>query len=118
MKLGSFVLLAALLYWPLAASAQQQQPSPTAEQMKSALVGKTMTAREKGWQFQSIEQIRNLVIRRVKEESGRRQYEVTMLLRAPRRLETYKADAELTYGRTESGWRLLFVGLKKMEKVP
>ena len=120
MKFGSFALLAAVLHWPLAAPAQQQQPSPptTVEQMKSALVGKTMTAREKGWHFQSVEQIRDMVIKRIKEEHGRRRYEVTMLLRDPRVLETYKADAELTYRKTDSGWRLQFVGLKRMEKVP
>lgn len=89
---------------------------PSADQMKSDLIGKTMGGREKGWKFQSVDQIKELTIRDKKEEADRRVYTITLKLQDPRVSEAYTAEAEVTYEKVDSEWKLKVVGLRTLKK--
>jgi hypothetical protein len=110
------VLLVCLsLVWSIGTSFALQEPS--VEQMKSDLMGKTMGGREKGWKFQSVEQIKELTIKDKKEEAGRRVYSITLKLEDPRVSQAFAAEAELTYKQVDSGWQVEGVGLTSMKKL-
>lgn len=87
------------------------------EQMKSALVGKVMGGREKCWKFESVSQIKELVIRNKREQGQKRLYSVTLTLQDARDPGLYKAEAEITYEKVDSVWGIKFVGLKRLRKV-
>ncbi len=88
-----------------------------AEQMKFDLIGKTMGGRDKGWKFQSSEQIKELVINDKMEEPQRRVYSITLKLQDPRVPGVYKAEALVTYERTEAKWEIKVVGLKSLVRM-
>lgn len=90
---------------------------PTPDQLKSDLVGKTMGGREKGWKFQSVDQIKALTIRDKKQEADARTYTVSLELEDPRVSEAFSADAEMTYEKVGAEWKLKTVGLKSMKKL-
>ena len=92
-----------------------QAPSP--DQIKSDLVGKSMGGREKGWKFQSVDQIKELTIRDKKEEAAKWVYTISLKLEDPRVSQTYAAEAEVTYEKVDSEWKLKVVGLKSMKKL-
>ncbi len=87
------------------------------EQMKSDLVGRVMGGREKSWKFESVSQIKELVINKRKEEPKKRVYSVTLTLHDSRVPSVYKAEAEMTYEKVDSKWELKVVGLKSITKI-
>lgn len=87
------------------------------ERIKSDLIGKVMGGREKGWKFQSLDQIKELVITDKKEEAQRRVYSLDLKLQDPRSPGLYKAKADVTYERVDSRWEIKTVGLKYLMKV-
>lgn len=86
------------------------------ERMKSALVGKVMGGREKCWKFESVSQIKELVIRNRKEQAQERVYSVALTLQDARVPGVYKAEAEITYEKVDSEWEIKVVGLKSLRK--
>ena len=92
-------------------------PASETEQMKSDLIGKVMGGREKGWKFQSVAQIKELVINNKKESGQQRIYSVTLKLQDARVSGAYRAEAEVTYERTDSKWKIKAVGLKSFMKI-
>ncbi len=91
--------------------------SPEAEQMKSDLVGHVMGGREKSWKFESVSQIKELVINKRKEEPKKRVYSVTLTLHDSQVPSVYKAEAEVTYEQVGSKWEVKVVGLKSITKI-
>ncbi len=87
------------------------------ERIKSDLIGKVMGGREKGWKFQSLDQIKELVITDRKEEARKRVYSLDLKLQDPRVPGVYKAKADVLYERVDSRWELKVVGLKYLMKV-
>ena len=87
------------------------------EQMKSDLIGKVMGGREKGWKFQSVAQIKELVINNKKESGQQRIYSVTLKLQDVRVPGAYKAEAEVIYEKTDSKWEIKAVGLKSFMRI-
>lgn len=92
-------------------------PASEVEQMKSDLMGQNMGGREKGWKFQSPDQIKELVIIDKKEDAQKRVYDVTMKLQDPRSPGMYQAEAVVTYEKVDSAWKVKVVGLKSMMKI-
>ena len=102
-----------------AAAAERMKPAigSEVEQVKSALVGKVMGGREKCWKFESVSQIKELVIRNRKELAQKRLYSVALTLQDARVPGLYKAEAEITYEKVDSEWQINVVGLKSLRKV-
>jgi hypothetical protein len=90
---------------------------PTSDQIKLDLVGKTMGGREKGWKFQSADQIKEMNIQDRKEEGDKRVYTLSLTLQDARVPGPYAAEAEATYEKVGSQWKLEVVGLKSMKKL-
>src|SRR5574342_1173292 len=80
-----------------ASAAERMKPdiASEVERMKSALVGKVMGGREKCWKFESVSQIKELVIRNSKEQAQERVYSVALTLQDARVPGVYKAEAEI-----------------------
>ena len=95
----------------------QAFPASEADQMKSDLIGKTMGGRDRGWKFQSPEQIKELVINDKKEEPKRRVYSITLKLQDPRAQGAYKAEALVTYEKVDTRWEIKVVGLKSLVRM-
>jgi len=88
-----------------------------ADQLKSDLVGQCMGGREKCWKFQSVEQIRELVVKDKTEDSRKRVYTVALQLQAGKVSAKYSADARIEYTKTAGGWKIKQVGLLSLRKI-
>jgi hypothetical protein len=93
-----------------------EQPSEV-EQLKSALIGHTMGGREKGWKFQSVDQIKELVIQNKVEDAQRRTYSITLELQDPRVPGKCKAEARVVQEKVGTRWEIKSVGLISMVKI-
>ncbi len=111
----STAVLVSMLLLAGGASFALQDPSP--DQLKSDLMGKTMGGREKGWKFQSVDQIKELTIGDKKEDANERTYTVKLKLEDPRVSEAFAAEAQVTYEKVGAEWKLSTVGLKSMKKL-
>ena len=107
-----FCLIAALLASALAISAQ----IPSAEKMKSDLVGHTMGGRQKSWKFQSTDQIKELNIKDKSEHAYLGTCTIALELQAANSPARYAAEARVEYVKTAAGWKLDHVGLLSLKK--
>jgi hypothetical protein len=76
-----------------------------------------MGGREKGWKFQSTEQIKELTVKEKKEEATKRIYTITLKLQDSRAPGVYQAEAEVTYEPVDSKLEIRLVGLKSLKKL-
>ena len=94
-------------------------PAQAAEsdQLKSDLVGRCMGGREKCWKFQSVDQIKELVIKNKTEDARKRVYTVALQLQAANANAKYAAEARVEYTKTGGAWKIKQVGLLSMKKI-
>ena len=94
-------------------------PAQAAEsdQLKSDLVGQCMGGREKCWKFQSVDQIKELVIKNKTEDARKRVYTVALQLQAANANAKYAAEARVEYTKTGGAWKIKQVGLLSMKKI-
>jgi hypothetical protein len=103
--------------WLVAGVLTLSAQTPTAEQMKSDLLGHTMGGRQKCWKFQSLDQIKALTIKDQTEHA--RQYTCTLALelQATNAPAKYAAEARVEYIRMGTGWKLDHVGLLSLKRI-
>ncbi len=87
------------------------------DQLKSDLVGQIMGGREKCWKFQSIDQIKELVIKNKTEDAQKRVYTLALQLQAATAPGKYAADARVEYVKAGASWKIKQVGLLSLRKV-
>jgi hypothetical protein len=87
------------------------------DQLKADLVGHSMGGREKSWNFQSVDQIKELVIQNKVEDTQKRVYTVSMVLQAAKGAGRYAAEARIECAKTADGWRIRQVGLLSLSKM-
>ena len=87
-----------------------------ADQLKSDLVGQCMGGREKCWKFQSVDQIKKLVIKNKTEEAQKRVYTLALELQAANATGKYAAEARVEYTKTGTVWKIKQVGLLSLKK--
>lgn len=112
MKIFSWVMA----MW-LAGSLVVPAQTPTAEQIKSQLIGQTMGGRHRCWKFQSTDQIKELTIKDKTEKANQCTYIIALRLQATNAPAQYTAEARVTYSKTAAGWTLNQVGLLSIEKM-
>src|SRR5437660_2348360 len=81
------------------------------DQLKSDLIGQCMGGREKCWKFQSVDQIKELVIKNKTEDAQKRVYTISLKLQAATGSGRYAAEARVEYARVGTGWKIKQVGL-------
>src|SRR5262245_51148065 len=104
---------ALLLASALALSAQ----TPTADQMKSDLIGQTMGGRTRCWKFQSTDQIKQLTIKDKTDHAHECVCTIELQLQATNAPAKYAAEARVRYTETAIGWKLEQVGLLSLRKI-
>src|SRR5213595_1598773 len=87
------------------------------DQLKSDLVGQCMGGREKCWKFQSVDQIKKLVIKNKTEEAQKRVYTIALELQAANATGKYAAEARVEYTKTGTVWKIKQVGLLSLKKI-
>src|SRR5262249_336704 len=87
------------------------------DQLRSDLVGHGMGGREKSWKFQSVDQIKELVVKNKVEEAQKRVYTVALTLQAAKDSAKYSAEARIEYAKGSAGWQIKQVGLLSLRKV-
>src|SRR6266536_2924315 len=87
------------------------------DQLKSDLVGQCMGGREKCWKFQSVDQIKKLVIKNKTEEAQKRVYTLALALQAANATGKYAAEARVEYTKTWNVWKIKQVGLLSLKKI-
>ena len=87
-----------------------------ADQCKLDLIGQTMGGREKCWKFQSVNQIKELVIQNKGEDGQKRVYSISLILQDPRVPGKYKAEAQVVYEKVGRQWKIKQVGLISIVK--
>lgn len=92
-------------------------PASEVDQLKSDLVGQSMGGREKCWKFQSIDQIKELVIKNKTEVAQKRVYTLALQLQAANARGKYAADARVEYVKAGASWKIRQVGLLSLRKV-
>jgi hypothetical protein len=91
--------------------------TPTAQQMKTDLIGHTMGGRQSSWKFQSTDQIKQLTIKNETNNAHQCIFTIALLLQATNAPARYAADARVEYTHTASGWKLNQVGLLSLKKL-
>jgi hypothetical protein len=84
------------------------------DQLRSDLIGQTIGGREKCWKFQSVEQIRELVIQNKNEDSQKRVYTLSLRLQATKSSKPYEAEVRVEYTNSPAGWKMKQAGLLKI----
>jgi hypothetical protein len=92
-------------------------PASEVDQLKADLVGQSMGGREKCWKFQSIDQIKQLVIKNKVENAQKLVYTVSMQLQASNTSARYTAEARIECSKTADGWKISQVGLLSLSKM-
>jgi hypothetical protein len=87
------------------------------DDLKADLIGQTMGGREKSWKFQSLDQIKELVIKNKREDSEKRVYMIALQLQAAKSSGKYAAEARVEYAKAAAGWKIKHVGLLSLAKV-
>lgn len=93
-----------------------QTPTPTADQIKSQLIGQTMGGRQRCWKFQSLDQIKTLAVKSETTNAHQCVCGIDLRLQATNAPAQYAAQARVAYTRTAAGWKLDHVGLLSLEK--
>lgn len=88
-----------------------------ADQLKSDLIGQCMGGREKCWKFQSLDQIKELVIKSRTEDAERRVYVIGLQLQATATSGKFAAEARVEYAKAGAGWKFKQVGLLSLAKI-
>jgi hypothetical protein len=114
--MNMLVIFALALFTAVASLAHAEQTTEV-EQLKSDLIGHTMGGREMSWQFQSADQIKDLIIHTKTETAQKRTYVITLELQDPRVPGKYKAEARVLYEKTDTRWQIESVGLMSMVKI-
>src|SRR6059058_3387511 len=109
-------LIALLTTMTLASGLALSAPASEIDQLKSDLVGQCMGGREKCWKFQSLDQIKELVVKDKTEDSQKRVYTVALQLQAAKGSGKYAAEARVEYVKTAAGWKVKQVGLLSLKK--
>ena len=91
--------------------------TPTAEQMKTDLIGQTMGGRQRCWKFQSTDQIKQLTIKDETNNAHQCICTIALLLQATNAPAKYAAEARIEYTKTAAGWKLNQVGLLSLKKI-
>jgi len=86
------------------------------DQLKTDLIGRTMGGREKCWKFQSLDQIKELVIKNKTEDAKKRVYTIALQLEASKACGRYAAEARVEYTKAAKGWVFKQVGLLSLKK--
>ena len=87
------------------------------DQLKSDLIGQCMGGREKCWKFQSVDQIKELVIKNKTEDAQKRVYIISLKLQAATSSGKYAGEARVEYRRAGTGWKIKQVGLLSLAKI-
>ena len=87
------------------------------DQLKSDLIGQCMGGREKCWKFQSVDQIKELVIKNKTEDAQKRVYTISLKLQAATSSAKYAAEARVEYTKVGTGWKIKQVGLLSLAKI-
>src|SRR5437588_7976840 len=95
----------------LAGSLAAATQASEVDQLKTDLVGQCMGGREKCWKFQSVDQIKDLVVKDKSEDSQKRVYSVALKLQAGKGSGKYAAEARVEYTKLAAGWKIKQVGL-------
>ena len=103
------IVVAGVLAFPLQAA--------EADQLKADLIGHTMGGRERSWKFQSVDQIKDLVIKSKIEDAQKRVYTIALELQSAQGTGKFAADARVEYGKTAAGWKIKQVGLLALRKM-
>jgi hypothetical protein len=110
-------LLSLLITMALAGGLALPLRAAEADQLKSDLVGQCMGGRERCWKFQSVDQIKELVIKNKTEDAQKRVYTITLQLQAGNATGKYSAEARVEYTKTKAGWTIKHVGLMSLKKI-
>jgi hypothetical protein len=86
-------------------------------QLRADLISQCMGGREKCWKFQSLDQIKTLVIKSTTEDAGRRTYTIALQLQATATSARYLADAQVEYAKVGTSWKIRQVGLLSLAKM-
>src|SRR2546430_11907224 len=107
------------LLWTMAVAGSLAAATQASEvdQLKSDLVGQCMGGREKCWKFQSVHQIKKLVIKNKTEEAQKRVYTLALELQAANDTGKYAAEARVEYTKTGTVWKIKQVGLLSLKKI-
>ena len=101
----------------LAGAAALAAQTPTAEQIKSQLIGHTMGGRHRCWKFQSLDQIKELTIKDTTENARQLVCIIALRLQADNAPAQFAAEARVEYTKTLAGWTFNHVGLLSLEKI-
>lgn len=106
----------AILLWLAGALALSAQ-TPTAEQIKSQLIGHTMGGRQRCWKFQSPDQIKELTLKHKTVTARQCVCVIALRLQATNAPAQYVAEARVQYTKTAAGWTFNHVGLLSLRKI-
>ncbi len=101
----------------LASAVALPAQTPTAEQIKSQLIGHTMGGRQRCWKFQSLDQIKELNLKNKTVSGGQCVCTIALRLQATNASAQYAAEARVEYTKTAAGWAFNHVGLLSLEKI-
>ncbi len=105
-----------LALWLAGAVALSAQ-APTAEQIKSQLLGHTMGGRHRSWRFQSLDQIKELTIVAQTQTARQLVCVIALRLQATNAPSEFRAEARVVLTKTNAGWKLQHVGLLSLKKI-
>ncbi len=114
---SDFGLPAGVIAVWLAGAVALSAQTPTAEQIKSQLIGQTMGGRQRCWKFQSAEQIKELTLTATTEDARRCVCIIALRLQATNSPAQYMAQARVQYTRTAAGWSFNHVGLLSLKMI-
>ena len=99
----------------LASALALAQPAPEPQLMKADLIGHSMGGREKCWKFQSLDDIKVLVVKSQTADAQKRVYTIALKLQAPKGGQTYAAEARVEYVKVDQQWRIKQIGLLSLK---
>lgn len=85
--------------------------------IKRDLIGQTMGGKEKSWKFQSVDQIKDFVIKDKINRGDEEIYVVCMVLHDDRVKDVYQSDARIIYKLEDGQWKIKSVGLLDIKKI-
>ncbi len=100
----------------LACAVTLSAQTPTAEQIKSQLIGHTMGGRQQCWKFQCLDQIKELTLKNATVNARQCVCIVDLRLQATNAAAQYAAEARVEYTKTATGWAFNHVGLLSLKK--
>src|SRR5437867_11089518 len=110
-------LIASLMTVVAAGALALTMQASEADQLQSDLVGQCMGGREKCWKFQSVDQIKELVIKNKTQDAQKQVYTIALQLQAANASGKYAAEARVEYTKTGTVWKIKQVGLLSLKKI-